>query len=139
MTHTTEEVQRFIELRSRSWSFDKISVETGISKPTLLKMNTQYRKEIKLNEFFEYQNLVEQMGIMRKDRFELYSKMLSSVKQELQKRMENQSLEGISTEKLVELSMRLEERLLKDINKPLVSVQSDYDFELSLGEPVPFD
>lgn len=139
MTIEKEKVEQFIVLRGKGLSFDKIAQELEVSKPTLLKWQSQYRREVKESEFYEYQNLVEQMGIMRKDRFEMYSKLLSTVKQELEKRMENSSLERLTTDKLVELSMKLEERLLKDINKPLLSVHSDYDFELSLGELLPID
>lgn len=139
MTVDKEKVEQFIVLRGKGLSFDRIAKELEVSKPTLLKWQSQYRRELKESEFYEYQNLVEQMGIMRRDRFEMYSKLLSSVKGELEKRIENSSLERVPTDKLVELSMKLEERLSKDINKPLVSVHSDYDFELSLGEVLPID
>ena len=33
MTKTNEDVERFIELRARGLSFDKIAQETGTSKP----------------------------------------------------------------------------------------------------------
>lgn len=39
--------ENFIRLRAEGFSFDKIAAEMGISKPTLIKWNQEFSKEVK--------------------------------------------------------------------------------------------
>ena len=41
-----ETIARFIFLRSQGWSFNRITVELNISKPTLIKWSREFRFEI---------------------------------------------------------------------------------------------
>lgn len=52
--------EKFIQLRAQGLSFDKISKETGISKPTLIKWNQEYSKEVSNLIFFYSENLIEE-------------------------------------------------------------------------------
>ena len=77
MTKTTDEVQKFIELRARGLSFDKIATETGTSKPTLLKWARDYQQELEQAQYFEVQNLLSQYEVMRRNRVEVVAETLS--------------------------------------------------------------
>ena len=111
MAKSTEEVEKFIELRAKGLSFDRIAEETGTSKPTLLKWNKLYGKELEQAQYFELQALLQQYGLMRKNRVEGVSILLQAVIEEMKKRAGNESLSRLPTDKLFALYLSLEGRL----------------------------
>lgn len=111
MTKTAEEAEKFIELRAKGLSFDRIAEETGTSKPTLLKWNKLYGKELEQAQYFELQALLQQYGLMRKNRVEGVSILLQAVIEEMKKRAGNESLSRLPTDKLFTLYLALEGRL----------------------------
>ncbi len=111
MTKTAEEAEKFIELRAKGLSFDRIAEETGTSKPTLLKWNKLYGKELGQAQYFELQALLQQYGLMRKNRVEGVSILLQAVIEEMKKRAGNESLSRLPTDKLFALYLSLEGRL----------------------------
>lgn len=117
-----EEKQKFIELRGKGLSFDRIAEELSISKPTLLKWSGELLEEVKEVQFYEFENLVEKYGLMRKNRFEVYCRALNSALKEFQERAEQGELKKVSTEKLFNLVEQLEERLERDTQRELLSV-----------------
>lgn len=133
MAKTTEEIEKFIELRAGGLSYDKIAEQTGISKPTLLKWNRDYGKELEMAQYFELQNLLAQYGVMRKNRVEAVSELLSSALGELKKRAGSDSLSRLPTDKLVSLALLLEQRLERETGErrldlsPLGEWEKQYD------------
>lgn len=111
MAKTTAEIEKFIELRAQGLSFDRIAEETGTSKPTLLKWNKLYGKELEQAQYFELQALLQQYGLMRKNRVEGVSILLQAVIEEMKKRAGNESLSRLPTDKLFALYLSLEGRL----------------------------
>ncbi len=111
MTKTAEEAEKFIELRARGYSFDRIAEETGTSKPTLLKWSKEYGRELGEAQYFELQALLQQYGLMRKNRVEGVSILLQAVIEEMKKRAGNESLSRLPTDKLFALYLSLEGRL----------------------------
>mgnify|MGYP000600843329 CR=1 FL=1 len=111
MAKSTAEVEKFIELRAQGYSFDKISEETGISKPTLLKWSKEFGRELGEAQFYELQALLQQYGLMRKNRVEGVSVLLQAVIEEIKKRAGNESLSRLPTDKLFSLYLALESRL----------------------------
>ena len=114
MTKTTEEVEKFIELRAKGLSFDKIAEQTGTSKPTLLKWNETYMEHIEEAQFYELQNLLFQYGVMRRNRVEVISEMLGSALLELKQRAGTADFHKMDTEKLLNFILTLEQRLEKE-------------------------
>ena len=43
---TTEQKEKFVELRAKNWSFKKIAKQLGISKPTLIKWSKELNQKI---------------------------------------------------------------------------------------------
>ncbi len=111
MAKTTEEIEHFIELRAKGYSFDKIAEETGTSKPTLLKWNSQYTKEVEHAQYFELHSLLAQYGLLRKGRVEGVSILLQAVIEEMKKRANTETLNRLPTDKLFSLYLALEGRL----------------------------
>ena len=126
-----EEKQRFIQLRGKGLSFDRIAEELSISKPTLIKWSGEFMAEVKEAQFYEFESLVEKYGLMRKSRFEVYCRALNSALHEFQERAEQGELKKVSTEKLFNLVEQLEERLERDTQKELVSVDYRDDFKIN--------
>ena len=123
-----EEQAKFIELRGRGMSFQKISEEMGVSKPTLIKWNGELLEQVKEAQYMEFENLVEQYGLFRKERFEVYCKALNSALKEFQERAEKGELKDIPTDKLLNLVELLEKRVERDTSKELLSVRVKDNF-----------
>ena len=121
---TIEEKQRFIQLRAQGLSFDRIAEELNISKPTLLSWSGELYEEVQEAIFHEQEKLLNQYKVMRKARFEVYSRLLSEALQELSARAENNKLERMETSQLLKLALQVEERLEKDTAQNLVLVDT---------------
>ena len=128
MTKSIEEQERFIELRAVGMSFQKISEVLGISKPTLIKWNGELLERVKEAQYLEYERLMEQYGLFRKERFEVYCKALRTALKEFQERAETGELKKVPTDKLFSLLEQLEKRLEKDTSRELLSVRVQENF-----------
>jgi len=121
---TVEEKQQFIQLRARGFSFEKIAEKLEVSVPTLLKWSGEFYEEVQEAQFHEQENLLNQYSVMRRNRFEVYSRLLSEALQELKNRAEQNKLERMDTEKLLNLALKIEERLEQDTAQKLVLVNT---------------
>ncbi len=131
MAGNIEEKARFIELRGKGMSFQKIAEEMGISKPTLIKWNGELLEQVKEAQYMEFENLVEQYGLFRKERFEVYCKALNTALKEFQERAEKGELKNVPTDKLLNLVEQLEKRLEKDTSRELLSVRVNDNFHFN--------
>ncbi len=132
MSKTLEEVERFIELRARGLSFDKIAEETGTSKPTLLKWQAQYSEELTQAQYIELQNILSSFGVMRRNRVEVFSQLLGEGLKELKKRASSKEMQGIETDKLLSLVLTLQNTLEKELGRGKVSMVvegSSFEFD----------
>ena len=131
MTKTIEEKQRFIQLRAQGLSFDRIAEEMQVSKNTLLKLSGELFREVQEAQFHEQENLLNQYSVMRRNRFEVYSRLLSEALQELNNSAENNKLEKMETSQLLKLALMVEERLERDTAQNLVLVKTQpYGFNM---------
>ena len=128
MVKSIEEQARFIELRGKGMSFQKIAEEIGVSKPTLIKWNGELLEQVKEAQYLEYEKLIEQYGLFRKKRFEVYCKALNSALKEFQERAETGELKNVPTDKLLNLVEQLEKRVERDTSKELLSVRVKDNF-----------
>lgn len=104
--------EKFIELRAQGFSFDKISREIGISKPTLIKWNQEYTQEISNLIFFHSENLIEEFKLLRIHKIESLSRTLNRVLEELSKR----NFENVSTKDLVSIAFSIENKLKESVS-----------------------
>ena len=128
MAGNIEQQARFIELRGKGMSFQKIAEEIGVSKPTLIKWNGELLEQVKEAQYMELENLVEHYGLFRKERFEVYCKALNSALKEFQERAEKGELKEVPTDKLLNLLEQLEKRVERDTSKELLSVRVKDNF-----------
>lgn len=117
-----EEKQKFVELRAQGLSFERIAQELSVSKPTLIKWNAELFHEVQEAQFYEQENLLENYKLMRKQRFELYCKLLSAALAELESRAAAGRLQEVPTEKLLSMVEQLEKRVQQDTKQEMVSV-----------------
>ena len=122
MAGNIDKQAKFIELRGKGMSFQKIAEEIGVSKPTLIKWNGELLEQVKEAQYMEFENLVEQYGLFRKRRFEIYCKALNSALKEFEERAEKGELKEVPTDKLLNLLEQLEKRVEKDTSRELLSV-----------------
>ena len=125
---TVEDKQRFVELRAKGLSFERIAEELSVSKPTLIKWNEELFHEVQEAQFYELENLLENYKLMRKERFEFYCKLLSSALAELESRAAAGKLQEVPTEKLLSMVEQLEKRVQQETKQELVSVNVIGDF-----------
>jgi len=121
---TIEEKQKFIQLRAQGLSFDKIAEELEISKPTLLSWSGELFEEVQEAVFHEQEKLLNQYEVMRRARFETYSRLLSEALQELNKRAKEHKLSKMETSQLLKLTLSVEQRLEQDTAQRLVLVDT---------------
>lgn len=97
-----ESKNKFIELRAKGLSFDKIAQELNISKQTLITWSKELKIEIANLKSIELEVLQEKFYISKTKRIELFGSQLETLKNELGKR----DLSQVGTEKLFELSLK---------------------------------
>ena len=97
-----ETKMRFVELRAKGWSFDRIAQEDKTSKQTLLTWSKKLEPEIADLRAVELENLQEKFRVTWAQRIELLGEKLQAIKDELDKR----DLSGLRTEKLFDLFMK---------------------------------
>lgn len=102
-----ETKKKFIELRAKGVSFDKIAKELSISKQTLIKWSKEMEIEISNLKAIELEVLQEQYYIAKEQRIKLFGKHMEAIVAELSKR----NLSDIPTDKLLELMIKLSNSL----------------------------
>jgi intein-encoded DNA endonuclease-like protein len=104
--------EKFIELRSQGFSFEKISKEINVSKPTLIKWSQEYSQEISNLIFFHSENLIEEFKLLRIHKIESLSRTLNRVLEELSKR----NFENVNTKDLISIAFSLENKLRENVS-----------------------
>lgn len=118
------EKNKFIELRAKNLSFDKISKELNISKPTLIKWDIEFKNKISNLRYFEFETLIENYYLAKLARYESFALILNRALDELKER----SFERVSTKDLVNIIFQLEQKI-KDEAKGLKFHTGEYEVE----------
>ena len=126
MAKTVDEQTKFIELRAKGNSFEKIAKEIKVSKPTLLKWDKQFRAHVIELRFLHFESLAEQYSLMKKQRLEDLGELYQKLKRELSKR----DMSKVATEKLIDMVTRLEDRLLSEFETIRFSTSETVDVDL---------
>lgn len=112
---TTELKERFIELRAKGWSFDKIAKETGKAKQTLIDWSKELQDEIANRKALELEALYESYYLMRENRLQTFGAMLTKIKEEVKRR----DLSDVPTDKLLELLLKYNSQVKEEIVEPI--------------------
>lgn len=111
---TTELKERFIELRAKGWSFDKIAKELGKAKQTLIDWSKELQDEIANRKALELEALYEKYYLLKESRVETFGKLLKKLKDEVMSR----NLSDVPTDKLLELLLKYESQLRDEVVEP---------------------
>lgn len=103
----TDKQKEFIELRAKNWSFQRISEEIGVSKPTLINWNKEFRYEIKTLNSIELEGLYQEYQTTAKQRIEY----LGQTHQKLVKELQNRDLSNVRTDKLLDMILKTSNEL----------------------------
>ena len=111
---TTELKEKFIELRAKGWSFDKIAKETGKAKQTLIDWSKDLQAEIANRKALELEALYETYYLLKEAKIKKYGSILSKITNEL----ESRNFNNVPTGRLLELYLLFFERLSQEVVDP---------------------
>ena len=103
--------EKFIELRAKGWSFDKIAKELGKAKQTLIDWSKELQNEIANSKASELEALYESYYLMRENRLQTFGAMLTKIKAEIDQR----DLSDVPTDKLLELLLKYNSQVKEEI------------------------
>jgi len=109
-----ETKERFIELRAKGWSFDKIAKELGKAKQTLIDWSKDLQDEIANRKALELEALYENYYLLKEAKIKKYGAILSKITDEL----ENRDFNNVPTGRLLELYLLYFERLSQEVVEP---------------------
>lgn len=107
--------QKFIEMRAKGYSFDKIAKELGKAKQTLIDWSKELEEEIANLKALELEALYEKYYLLKENRLQAFGELLSK----LRKEVEGRDLSDVSTERLLELFLKYNSQITEEIVKPV--------------------
>ena len=125
-----ETTARFICLRAQGWTFDRISTELNVSKPTLINWSRQHQFEIQNLRAIETEALARKLFASRQQRWEKLALDLQRVEEELAKR----DLAELPTGQLLNQAARLRAEVTREVGEirfstPTRHIPNDEYFE----------
>jgi hypothetical protein len=106
--------ERFIELRAKGWSYDKIAKELGKAKQTLIDWGKELEDEIANLKALELEALYEKYYLLKESRIETFGELVKKLKDEVMSR----DLSEVPTDKLLELLLKYENQLKDEVIEP---------------------
>jgi len=106
--------EKFIELRAKGWSFDKIAKELGKAKQTLIDWSKDLQDEIANLKALELEALYENYFLLKEAKIKKYGSILSKITNEL----EDRDFKNVPTGRLLELYLLYFERLSQEVIEP---------------------
>ena len=113
--------EKFVELRARGWSFDRIAKELKVSKQTLINWSRELTVEIRNLRQIEHEVLLEQFALTREGRIQFLGDLVKKLREELAAR----SLATVSTERLVDLTLKVGEEWQGVIPELTLGIEED--------------
>jgi hypothetical protein len=106
--------EKFVELRAKGWSFDKIAKELGKAKQTLIDWSKDLQDEIANRKALELEALYETYYLLKEAKIKKYGSILSKITNEL----ESRDFKSVPTGRLLELYLLYFERLSQEVIEP---------------------
>lgn len=124
--------ERFIELRAKGYSYDKIAKELGKAKQTLIDWNKDLQEEINNLRAVELEALQEKYYLLKENRIKTFGGMLNKLLTEV----ENRDLSDIPTDKLLELALKYDNKLQEEIVEPIFKSSQELQDEVEDREMI---
>lgn len=109
-----ETKERFIELRAKGLSYDKIAKRLGKAKQTLIDWSKELQEEIANRKALELEALYEAYYLQRESRLQTLGTIIKKIKDEVKKR----DLSDVSTDKLLELLLKYNSQVKEEVIDP---------------------
>ena len=106
--------EKFIELRAKGYSFDKIAKELGKAKQTLIDWSKELQEEIGNRKALELETLYEKYYLLKEVRLQTFGEMITKIKTEVERR----DLSDVPTDKLLELLLKYNSQINEEIVEP---------------------
>jgi restriction endonuclease Mrr len=113
--------KRFVELRAKGWSFDKIAKELGKAKQTLIDWSKELELEIANLKAIELESLYESYYLLKENRLQTFGEMLTKIKTEVQSR----DLSDVPTDKLLDLLLKYNTQIKEEIIEPIYKTSTE--------------
>lgn len=118
-----EEKQRFIELRAKGLSYDKIAQELGRAKQTLVDWGKEFKEEIANLKALELDSLYQEYYLSKENRLQTFGQMLNRIKDEVLSR----DLSEVPTDKLLELFLKYNSQVKEEIIEPQFKTSAEIE------------
>jgi transcriptional regulator len=122
---TIETKRRFIELRAKGYSFDKIAKELGKAKQTLLDWSRDLDQEIAQAKALELDSLYEAYSLYKEARLKTLGEILSKLKKEV----DNRDLTDLPTDRLLDLFLKYEGVVKANLVEPVFKSSREIEEE----------
>lgn len=109
-----EQQQEFIRLRAKGWSYRKIAKKLQVSTTTLTSWARDFEQEIASLKAIELEALQESYYMAKESRIRTLGEQLKAIRTELG----NRDLSEVSTEKLIELMLKVWTGLKEEYVEP---------------------
>ena len=128
----TDKQKKFIELRGKNWSFQKIAKEIKVSKSTLIKWDKEFTYQIKNLNQMELEALYEEYKVTKEQQLKYLGKLQKKVIKEL----ENRKLNEINPDKLLDMLLKINDKLenLETIFTPRVKTEDEIQTQKAKDE-----
>ena len=110
-----ETKERFIKLRAKGWSFDKIAKKLGKAKQTLIDWSKELQDEIANRKALELEALYEAYYLQKENRLQMFGVMLTKIKKEV----ESRDLSEVPTDKLLDLLLKYNNQVKEEMVEPI--------------------
>jgi len=128
MAKDNETKNKFIELRAKGLSFDKISKELGVTKLTLIQWSRGYEVEIKNLKSIELDALREKFMLTNEKRMEITKATLDKIL----KSLESRDFDEIPTDKLLGHLFKILEKIEDSEEVEFISDEAEFTKNMNL-------
>jgi len=121
----TDKQKKFIELRGKNWSYNRIAKEIKVSKSTLIKWDKEFTYEIQNIKQMELEALYEEYKLTKEQQLEYLGKLQKKVIKEL----ENKDITDIKPDKLLDMLLKINDKLknLETVFIPYVKTEEEIE------------
>ena len=121
-----ETKERFVVLRGKGWSYEKIARVLNTSKQTLINWSKEFSVEFSNIRQIRLESIAEQFGLLKEQRIAAYGENLKKVIEELRKR----DLKDVSTDRLFDISVKYQAVIQREIVEPVFREEANNLFKL---------
>ena len=122
--------EKFIELRAKGWSFDKIAKELHKRKATLIDWSKELESEIANRKAIELEVLYEKHYLLKEQRIEKLGNLLNKIINEI----DNRDLKDIPTNKLFDLLLKYNKEIKEEMIEPVYKSTMEIENERQSNE-----